>query len=90
VSRAIEPSFRLHYDDEPERSCGGTGMVAYWDGSALAGEMCPGCPACDPHDAACERELTSHGYTPCRCRDRAYTGFFVRCEYCGHRPCDCE
>jgi len=23
------------------------------------------------HDAACESELTSHGYTPCRCGERA-------------------
>lgn len=27
--------------------CGGSGMVAYWDGSAYAGEMCPGCEACE-------------------------------------------
>ena len=25
------------------------------------------------HDAECETELTSHGYTPCRCEDRALT-----------------
>ena len=25
------------------RRCAGSGMVAYWDGSALAGEMCPDC-----------------------------------------------
>jgi hypothetical protein len=25
----------------------------------------------DGHDAACEAELTSHGYTPCRCDERA-------------------
>lgn len=23
------------------------------------------------HDASCESELTSHGYTPCRCEERA-------------------
>ena len=23
------------------------------------------------HDAECERELTSHGYTPCRCDERS-------------------
>lgn len=64
-------------DDEPGR-CGGTGMVAYWDGSAYAGEMCRGCVDCegpdewaDGHDTACEAELTSHGYTPCRCEERA-------------------
>ena len=26
---------------------------------------------CFKHDAACESELTSHGYTPCRCHERA-------------------
>jgi hypothetical protein len=26
---------------------------------------------CDYHDNHCERELTSHGYTPCRCDERA-------------------
>jgi hypothetical protein len=26
---------------------------------------------CDLHDSQCERELTSHGYTPCRCDERA-------------------
>lgn len=61
-------------DDEPGR-CGGSGMVAYWDGSAYAGEMCRGCVDCEgpdePHDAACESELTSHGYTPCQCEERA-------------------
>src|SRR4029077_2920728 len=63
--------------NDDERRCGGTGMVAYWDGSAYAGEMCRGCVDCegpddlDGHDTACESELTSHGYTPCRCRERA-------------------
>lgn len=56
-------------DDTPPR-CGGTGMVAYWDGSAYAGEMCRGCLDCDPHDATCESEMTSHGRTPCRCLER--------------------
>jgi hypothetical protein len=63
------------HGDEHERRCGGTGMVAYWDGSAYAGEMCRGCVDCegpdDQHDGACEAELTSHGYTPCRCAERA-------------------
>lgn len=31
--------------------CGGTGMVAYWDGSAYAGEFCRGCADCE-HDEA--------------------------------------
>lgn len=53
-----------------EQRCGGTGMVAYWDGSAYAGEFCRGCIDCDPHDEHCESELTSHGYTPCRCAER--------------------
>ena len=26
---------------------------------------------CLQHDAQCESELTSHGYTPCRCEERA-------------------
>lgn len=26
---------------------------------------------CSGHDAECEAELTSHGYTPCRCTERA-------------------
>jgi hypothetical protein len=29
---------------------------------------------CLQHDAECESELTSHGYTPCRCAERS-----VRC-----------
>jgi hypothetical protein len=33
--------------EESERRCGGTGMVAYWDGSAYAGEMCRGCIDCE-------------------------------------------
>lgn len=37
---------------EREARCGGTGMVAYWDGSAYAGEMCRGCIDCEPPDAA--------------------------------------
>jgi hypothetical protein len=53
-----------------EQRCGGTGMVAYWDGSAFAGEMCRGCVDCEYHDKDCESELTSHGYTPCRCDER--------------------
>jgi prepilin-type processing-associated H-X9-DG protein len=56
---------------DEERRCGGTGMVAYWDGSAYAGEMCRGCVDCERHDEQCEAELTSHGYTPCRCDERA-------------------
>jgi hypothetical protein len=36
-------------DDTPPR-CGGTGMVAYWDGSAYAGEMCRGCDDCEEPD----------------------------------------
>ena len=27
--------------------CHGSGMIAYWDGSALAGEMCPDCDSPD-------------------------------------------
>lgn len=36
-------------DEEPQR-CGGSGMVAYWDGSAYAGEMCRGCVDCEGPD----------------------------------------
>ena len=39
--------------------------------------FCKACGAYGPikmlkveHDEHCERELTSHGYTPCRCEDR--------------------
>jgi len=53
-----------------EGRCGGSGMVAYWDGSAYAGEMCRGCIDCERHDSDCESELTSHGYTPCQCAER--------------------
>ena len=60
--------------DDIEKRCGGTGMVAYWDGSAYAGEMCRGCIDCERHDSECESELTSHGYTPCRCDERAHGG----------------
>jgi hypothetical protein len=35
------------------------------------------------HDAECESELTSHGYTPCRCHERAGI-----C-YCRKSPCIC-
>jgi hypothetical protein len=35
------------------------------------------------HDTDCERELTSHGYTPCRCHERAGI-----C-YCRKNPCIC-
>jgi hypothetical protein len=35
------------------------------------------------HDAQCESELTSHGYTPCRCHERAGI-----C-YCRKNPCIC-
>ena len=35
--------------DEPR--CGATGMIAYWDGSAYAGEFCPGCIDCEPPEA---------------------------------------
>jgi hypothetical protein len=35
------------------------------------------------HDAECESELTSHGYTPCRCHERAGI-----C-YCRKNPCEC-
>jgi hypothetical protein len=35
------------------------------------------------HDADCESELTSHGYTPCRCFERAGI-----C-YCRKQPCEC-
>jgi prepilin-type processing-associated H-X9-DG protein len=51
--------------------CGGSGMIAYWDGSAYAGEFCRGCIDCERHDSQCETELTSHGYTPCRCAERS-------------------
>jgi len=52
--------------------CGGSGFIAIPASSPgpPEGECCPGCPQCDPHDVECERELTSHGYTPCRCRER--------------------
>jgi hypothetical protein len=56
---------------ESEERCGGTGLVSYWDGGAYVGEGCPGCIDCEPpHDEQCESELTSHGYTPCRCVER--------------------
>jgi hypothetical protein len=58
-------------DNDDNQRCGGSGMVAYWDGSAYAGEMCRGCIDCDHHDDQCETESTSHGYTPCRCGERA-------------------
>jgi len=35
------------------------------------------------HDTACESELTSHGYTPCRCAER------VAICYCRKNPCAC-
>ncbi len=35
------------------------------------------------HDAECERELTTHGYTPCRCLERAGI-----C-WCRKNPCEC-
>jgi hypothetical protein len=55
-----------------EERCGGTGLVSYWDGGAYVGEGCPGCIDCEPpHDGDCEAELTSHGYTPCQCAERA-------------------
>ena len=47
------------------------------------------------HDAVCERELTSHGYTPCRCAERRAGDVVdlrvVFCHNCepdedGHRP----
>lgn len=51
----FEPECGAH-DDEPQR-CGGTGMVAYWDGGAYAGEMCRGCVDCEGHDdSACETD----------------------------------
>jgi hypothetical protein len=34
--------------------------------AALTREVC-----CLRHDAQCESELTSHGYTPCRCEERS-------------------
>ena len=65
-----------HPASQDQQRCGGTGMVDYWDGSAYAGEMCRGCVDCegpddfDGCDEFCEKELTSHGYTPCRCEER--------------------
>lgn len=44
-------------DDEPGR-CGGSGMVAYWDGSAYAGEMCRGCVDCEGPD----EEIAPHSF----------------------------
>lgn len=35
------------------------------------------------HDQQCESELTSHGYTPCQCSERAGI-----C-YCRKNPCEC-
>jgi hypothetical protein len=47
-------------------------MISYWDGGAYAGECCRGCIDCEsPCDESCEAELTSHGYTECRCAERA-------------------
>ncbi len=59
---------------EEDHRCGGTGMVAYWDGSAYAGEMCRGCIDCEgpdeAHDEQCESESTTHGMTLCKCEER--------------------
>lgn len=49
------------HDTDAQR-CGGTGMVAYWDGSAYAGEMCRGCVDCEPPDEQCSCEIDRHDF----------------------------
>jgi DnaJ-class molecular chaperone len=56
--------------------CGGEGEILDAPQNALDGrayfEVCPACngTGLTDHDEQCERELTSHGYTPCRCEER--------------------
>lgn len=51
-------------EDDDYQRCGGTGMVAYWDGSAYAGEMCRGCLDCEAPDraAVCGCEIDRHDF----------------------------
>jgi prepilin-type processing-associated H-X9-DG protein len=51
--------------DTDDQRCGGTGMVAYWDGSAYAGEMCRGCIDCEgPDDATPEPPQSADAVDP--------------------------
>jgi hypothetical protein len=56
----------------------GNPMLRFWRGTLQDAML-----ARSGHDSQCESELTSHGYTPCRCHERAGI-----C-YCRKNPCIC-
>ena len=60
------------------KTCQGSGMVAYWDGSAYAGEMCPDCGPTDDYDAPDEEMCADCG--------RSMSGEDV-CGVCGASMC---
>lgn len=66
-------------DDTPPR-CGGTGMIAYWDGSAYAGEMCRGCDDCeapDPMITVADLDNLRHMLGVSEMHPRGYRNYFV-------------
>lgn len=59
-----------------ESYCDGRGFRAYWDGSAWAGEICPGCAHCDPEGTAMHTPPTLDRELPARKPLQSRAGFF--------------